>query len=89
MVRYDELKRGMVEHAVRVTIRKTRPEFVAPATHYASPHTNPEYPRMGRRIRLKADYDISAGGPDDSPESALPFEQIDSDNRRGCAATGG
>jgi hypothetical protein len=63
VVRYDEIQRGMVEHAMRVTIRKTRREFVAPATHYASPHTNPEYPRMGERIRLKADFDISEFSP--------------------------
>jgi hypothetical protein len=63
VVRYDEIQRGMIEHAMRVTIRKTRREFVAPATHYASPHTNPEYPRMGERIRLKADFDISGFSP--------------------------
>ena len=62
-VRYDEIQRGMVEHAMRVTVRKTRRAFVAPATHYASPHTNPEYPRMGERLRLKADFDISGFSP--------------------------
>jgi hypothetical protein len=64
VVRYDELKRGMVEHAMRVTIRNTRREFVAPATHYASRHENPEYPRMGERLRLKADFDISGFSPE-------------------------
>jgi len=63
VVRYDEIQRGMVEHAMRVTVRKTRRAFVAPATHYASRHTNPEYPRMGERIRLKADFDISGFSP--------------------------
>ncbi len=63
VVRYDEIERGLVEHALRVTIRKTRRDFVAPATHYASPHTNPEYPRMGERIRLKADVDLSGFSP--------------------------
>ncbi len=59
VVRYDELRRGMVEHAMRVTVRKTRRAYVAPATHYASPHKNPEYPRMGERLRLRGDYDIA------------------------------
>jgi len=63
VVRYDEIRRGMVEHAMRVTVRNTRREFVAPATHYASRHENPEYPRMGERIRLKADFDISGFSP--------------------------
>jgi len=64
VVRYDELKRGVIDHAMRVTIRKTRRQFVAPATHFASVHTNPDYPRMGERIRLKADYDVSKFSPE-------------------------
>ncbi len=64
VVRYDELERGKVEHALRVTIRKTRREFVAPATHYASPHTNPDYPRMGERLRLRADFDVTGFSPE-------------------------
>ncbi len=63
VVRYDELKRGLVEHAMRVTVRNTRREFVAPATHYASPHTNPDYPRMGERLRMKADFNTSDFSP--------------------------
>ncbi|MBN2475140.1 MAG: hypothetical protein JXB62_11065 [Pirellulales bacterium] len=64
VVRYDELKRGIVEHAMRVTVTKTRREFVAPATHYASSHDNPEYPRMGERLRLKAEFDVSPYSPE-------------------------
>jgi hypothetical protein len=32
---------------------------VAPATHYASPHDDENLPRMGERIRLKQDFEIS------------------------------
>jgi len=64
VVRYDELKRGMVEHAMRVTVRNTRREYVAPATHYASRFENEEYPRMGERLRLRRDYDISSFSPE-------------------------
>jgi hypothetical protein len=63
IVRYDELKRGRIDHALRVTIRKSRRAFVAPATHYASRHTNKNYPRMGERFRLRADFDISGFSP--------------------------
>jgi len=63
VVRYDELKRGIVEHAMRVTIRKTRRAYVAPATHFASPHENKDYPRMGERLRLRQDYDTSGFSP--------------------------
>jgi len=63
VVRYDELQRGVVEHAMRVTVVKTRREYVAPATHYASPHTSEDLPRMGERIRLRRDFDISGFSP--------------------------
>ena len=63
VVRYDELKRGVVEHALRVTIRKTRRGFVAPATHYASRHTRKDLPRMGERFRLRQDFDVSTFSP--------------------------
>jgi hypothetical protein len=63
VVRYDELQRGMVEHALRVTVRRTRQAYVYPARHYASRLTDKDLPRMGERIRLRADYDISAFAP--------------------------
>jgi hypothetical protein len=59
IIRYDELQRGMVGHAMRVTVRNTRRAYVHPATHFASRKTDPHLPRMGERLRLKADYDIS------------------------------
>ena len=40
-VRYDEIKRGMVEHAMRMGVRKTRRGYVYPATHYASRDSDP------------------------------------------------
>ena len=58
VVRYDELQRGMVGHAMRVTVRRTRRAYVAPATHFASRLNDPNLPRMGERIRLRADYPI-------------------------------
>jgi len=64
IVRYDELKRGMVEHAMRVTVVKTRRAYVHPATHFASRLTDVNLPRMGERLRLKADTDISKFSPE-------------------------
>ncbi|MBV8880429.1 MAG: hypothetical protein JO332_10725 [Planctomycetaceae bacterium] len=63
VVRYDECARGMVEHAMRVTFRKTRRAYVYPATHYASPHKDPYLPRMGERFRLRKDFDVSRFPP--------------------------
>jgi hypothetical protein len=63
VVRYDELKRGRIDHALRVTIRKTRRAFIPPATHYASRRTDRNLPRMGERFRLRADFDTSKFSP--------------------------
>jgi hypothetical protein len=59
-VRYDECQRGMVEHALRLVVAKTRREFIYPATHYASsiPATSTNYPAMGQRFRLKTSFVI-------------------------------
>ena len=48
---------------MRVTVVKTRRAYVAPATHFASPHEDENLPRMGERMRLKQDFDISGFSP--------------------------
>lgn len=60
LVRYDECQRGMVEHALRIVVAKTRREYIYPATHYASsiPATPVNYPAMGQRVRLKSSFVI-------------------------------
>jgi cytochrome c556 len=63
VVRYDEIKRGLVTHAMRVTAEKTRKAYVYPATHHASPHTDENLPRMGERFRLRKDFDIRGFSP--------------------------
>jgi hypothetical protein len=64
VVRYDELKRGAVEHALRVTVRKTRRAYVYPATHFASRLTDENLPRMGERLRLRKDFDVNGFSPE-------------------------
>jgi len=63
VVRYDELKRGEINHALRVTVRRTRRAYVAPATHYASRLTDENLPRMGERLRLRQDFDVTQFSP--------------------------
>jgi hypothetical protein len=63
VVRYDECARGLVEHAMRFTMRKTRRAYVLPATHWASPHRDRSLPRMGERFRLRRDFDVSGFPP--------------------------
>ncbi|MFL6540150.1 MAG: PKD domain-containing protein [Chthoniobacterales bacterium] len=60
LVRYDECQRGMVEHALRLIVAKTRRAYVYPATHYASSiaATSTQYPAMGQRLRLKSSFAI-------------------------------
>jgi len=64
VIRHDELKRGMVGHAMRVTVRRTRRAYVPPATHFASRLTDESLPRMGERFRLREDYDVSGFSPE-------------------------
>ena len=64
VVRYDELQRGAVEHALRVTVRKTRRAYVYPARHFASRLTEENLPRMGERLRLRRDFDVSGFSPE-------------------------
>lgn len=56
VVRFDEVERGMVAHAMRFTVRRTRRACVYPATHVASRDDDPLLPRMGERFRLRADF---------------------------------
>jgi hypothetical protein len=63
VIRFDECERGMVEHAMRFTVRRTKREYVYPATHFASRLNEPNLPRMGERFRLRADFDISGFSP--------------------------
>ena len=64
VIRHDELKRGMVGHAMRVTVRRTRRAYVHPATHFASRLTDEDLPRMGERFRLRRSFDVSGFSPE-------------------------
>jgi hypothetical protein len=59
LARYDEVARGVIDHALRFTVERTRRAYVYPARHYASSLTDSELPPMGLRVRLKASFDVS------------------------------
>jgi hypothetical protein len=63
VIRFDEVERGMVNHAARFTIRNSRRAYVHPATHYASRKTDVNLPRMGERFRLRQNFDIAGFSP--------------------------
>jgi len=64
VVRYDELERGEIKHALRVTVSRSRKAHVYPATHDASKFEDENLPRMGERIRLRKDFDTSNFSPE-------------------------
>ena len=59
LARYDEVARGVIDHALRFTAERTRRAYTYPARHYASSSDDPSLPPMGLRVRLKASVDIS------------------------------
>ena len=63
LARYDEVARGVIDHALRFTAPRTRRAYVYPARHYASSSDDPSLPPMGLRVRLKASLDISGFPP--------------------------
>ena len=60
LARYDEVKRGAIDHALRFTVQRTRRAYVFPARHFASDSTDANLPPLGLRLRLKAGFDISS-----------------------------
>ena len=59
LVRWEEIQRGEITHAIRFTMSSSRQAYIHPATHAAG-NANPSLPPMGLRLRLKATFDDSA-----------------------------
>ena len=59
LARYDEVRHGSIDHALRFTVERTRRAYVYPARHFASNLSDPSLPPMGLRFRLKAGFDTS------------------------------
>jgi hypothetical protein len=64
LMRYAEVATGEIGHALRFTAPQTRRDYVWPARHFASSRTADEYPPMGQRFRLRADFDVSGFSPE-------------------------
>lgn len=60
LARCEEVTAGSIDHALRMTMERTAPGFIHPATHSgpAGPDV-PNKPVMGMRVRMKASYDLS------------------------------
>jgi hypothetical protein len=59
LLRWSEVRRGYVDHAIRFTTDVTDHRYIWPARHRAGAVHNHNYPPMGARFRLKASFDTS------------------------------
>ena len=72
LVRYEEVLAGEINHALRFTAPQTRNQYIWPARHQASNLGGSQYPPMGQRFRLRADFDAS----DFSPEAQVIVQAL-------------
>ena len=63
LIRYDEIQRGYINHAIRFTAECTQQSYLWPARHEAG-QAKPDCPPMGARFRLNASFSL--------PSSASP-----------------
>ena len=63
LVRFDEVASGEIKHALRFTAPQTQRAYLWPARHFASRITDPRYPPLGARFRLRADFPIDDYSP--------------------------
>ena len=59
LVRLDEVRRGRIDHAIRITFDSTRDAWVHPASHCAGDTRDPDAPAMGTRLRLRPGYGLA------------------------------
>ncbi len=90
LARWNEVKRGRIDHALRFTVPETRREYIYPARHFASDSNDRDLPAMGQRFRLKANYPIG-GFPRQARivlEALKRYGMIVADNGSGWYVTG-
>ena len=63
LARYDEVAAGVIDHALRFTVSRSRRAYVYPARHFASSSTNRNLPPMGLRLRLRTNFPVTGFPP--------------------------
>jgi hypothetical protein len=63
LLRWNEVKKDRIDHAIRFTVPETSRAHLWPARHDAGSTDDPDYPPMGARFRLAASYDASGLSP--------------------------
>jgi hypothetical protein len=58
LARPEELRRGRIDHALRITAPRTRKGWIYPASHDATDLTSRNLPQMGQRLRLKRSFPV-------------------------------
>jgi hypothetical protein len=61
LLTYPEVAGRTIDHAIRFTTDITDRSYLWPARHQAGSVSDPSYPPMGARFRLKASYSIDPG----------------------------
>lgn len=61
LVRYDEVLKGVIDHAIRFTLQSAnvKPAYIAPARHSVNSHGGQYSLPFGAKIRLKASFNIT------------------------------
>jgi hypothetical protein len=59
LVRWEEVRRGRIDHALRLAVPATGDGWIYPARHDTGGPADPGLPRYGQRLRLKRGFDIS------------------------------
>jgi hypothetical protein len=63
LARWDEVRAGVIDHALRFTAPRTRRGYVYPARHQAGSGSDASLPPMGLRVRLKRSVSLGGYGP--------------------------
>ncbi len=66
LVRYEEVLKGVIDHAIRFTLTKpnVKPAYISPARHKVNSTGGTYSLPFGAKIRLKKDYDITGFTPE-------------------------
>jgi hypothetical protein len=63
LLRWNEVRKDRIDHAIRFTTDETSSAHLWPARHDAGGTSDLDYPPMGARFRLSASYDASGLSP--------------------------
>ena len=51
---------GVIDHALRFTVQRSRRAYIYPARHFASSYTSRNLPPMGLRLRLRSNFHVGS-----------------------------